>query len=216
MLNYNDGLQAHLWSILVIIIRLDTCSFRVDCYYYVLWVVKYQGVSKCNLLRDRCRLLADPCLDIPPICYLIVDYWKNKKISLCLLCNLANIMGKNWILTKTVSGLSISPPNTVNFSRYNICMSNKVCMQLWEIWNSGRDDIDKRVHLHDNWCSMPIKVQSLPFQQLWPHCIRQVGLISQQPCLGTTKLQIPRVQPSHVLINHAFITWLFSHFYTVI
>ena len=137
-------------------------------YYHVLWVVKYQGVSKCSLLRDHYRTLADPCLDIPPICYLIVDHQKNKINSLCLLCDLVNIMGKIWILTKTVSGLSISPPNTVSFSRYNICMSNKVCMQLWGIQNSGRDE---RVHLHDNWCPMHIEVQSLPLWWLRPHCI---------------------------------------------
>ena len=137
----------------------------------MLWVVKYQGVSKCSLLRDRCRTLADPCLDIPPTYYLIVDHQKNKKISLCLLCDLANITGKNRIMTKTVSGLSISPPNAVSFSRYNICMSKKVCMQLWGIRNSGRDDTGEKVHLRDNWCPMPIEVQSPPFWRLRPHCI---------------------------------------------
>jgi hypothetical protein len=49
---------------------------------------------------------------------------------LWLLCDLADIMGKNRILIKAVSGLSISPPNAVIFSIYNLCMSKKAYIQL--------------------------------------------------------------------------------------
>jgi hypothetical protein len=48
-------------------------------YYHVLWVSKYQRVSKRSLLRDRRSTLADPCLDISPIHYRIVDRQRNKK-----------------------------------------------------------------------------------------------------------------------------------------
>jgi hypothetical protein len=61
----------------------------------VLWVSKYQRVSKRSLLRDRRSTLADPCLDISPIHYPIVDHQRNKKISLWLLCDLAEITGDN-------------------------------------------------------------------------------------------------------------------------
>ena len=35
----------------------------IQLYYHVLWVAKYQRVSKHDFLRDRCRKLADLCLD---------------------------------------------------------------------------------------------------------------------------------------------------------
>ena len=54
---------------------------------------KIQRVSKCNLLRDRQSKLADPCLDISAIYFPIVDCERTKKVSLCLLCDLADITG---------------------------------------------------------------------------------------------------------------------------
>jgi len=63
-------------------------------YYHVLWVSKYQRVSKCSLLRDRCRKLADLCFRISPMYYPIIARQRNKEVSLCLLCDLADITGK--------------------------------------------------------------------------------------------------------------------------
>jgi hypothetical protein len=99
-------------------------------YYHVLWVSKYQRVSKCSLLRDRHNKLADPFLDISPIYYLIIDHQRNKEVLLCLLHDLADIARKDSKVIKTVPGLSISPHNTVRFSRYYLCMSYKVCVNL--------------------------------------------------------------------------------------
>jgi hypothetical protein len=72
----------------------------------VLWVSKYQRVSKRSLLRDRRSTLADPCLDISPIHYPIVDRQRNKKISLWLLCDLAEITGDNAKFDKNSLGFT--------------------------------------------------------------------------------------------------------------
>jgi hypothetical protein len=102
----------------------------VKPYYHVLWVSKYQRVSKCSLLRDRHNKLADPYLNISPIYYLIIDHQRNKEVLLCLLRDLTDIAWKDLKVIKTVLGLSISPQNTVRFSRYYLCMSYKVCVNL--------------------------------------------------------------------------------------
>jgi len=60
-------------------------------YYHVLWVAKYQRVSKCSFLRDHWRKLADLYLGISPIYYTIIDHKRNQESLLCLLHNLADI-----------------------------------------------------------------------------------------------------------------------------
>jgi hypothetical protein len=107
-----------------------TGLFIRNNYYHVLWVSKYQRVSKCSLLRDRHNKLADPFLDISPIYYLIIDHQRNKEVLLCLLRDLADIARKDSKMIKTVPGLSISLHNTVRFSRYHLCMSYKACVNL--------------------------------------------------------------------------------------
>jgi hypothetical protein len=57
----------------------------------VLWVSKYQRVSKCRFLRDRWRKLADLCLGKSPIYYTIMDHKRTQEVSVCLLRNLADI-----------------------------------------------------------------------------------------------------------------------------
>jgi hypothetical protein len=48
-------------------------------------------VSKCDFLRDRHNKLVDLCPDISLICYPIMDHKRNKEVSVCLLCDLADI-----------------------------------------------------------------------------------------------------------------------------
>jgi hypothetical protein len=60
-------------------------------YYHVLWVSKYQRVSKWSFLRDRRSKIADPCYNISPIYYTIIDHKKNQSLPLCLLCDVADI-----------------------------------------------------------------------------------------------------------------------------
>ena len=62
-------------------------------YYHVLWVAKYQRVSKHKILRDRCRKLADPCLDRWPIYFPIIVHKRDWEISLCLPCDLVDNPG---------------------------------------------------------------------------------------------------------------------------
>ncbi len=54
-------------------------------YYHILWVAKYQRVSKCSFLRDHWRKLADLYLGISPIYYTIMDHKRNQESLLCLL-----------------------------------------------------------------------------------------------------------------------------------
>jgi hypothetical protein len=61
----------------------------------VLYVSKYQRVSKCSLLRDCLNRLADLCLDISPIYYPIINHKGNKEVLLCILCDLADITGED-------------------------------------------------------------------------------------------------------------------------
>jgi hypothetical protein len=57
----------------------------------VLWVSKYQRVSKWSFVRDHRTKLADLCLGISPIYYTIMDHKRNQEVLLCLLRDLADI-----------------------------------------------------------------------------------------------------------------------------
>ena len=74
--------------------HLEYSSTEDQHYYHMLWISKYQRVSKCSFLRDLHTGLADLHLDISPIYNPIANHKRNKKIPLGLLCDLANITGE--------------------------------------------------------------------------------------------------------------------------
>ena len=92
----NEYIYVYMWVRTVYSFRMKEASRAAhDMYYHVLWVSKYQRVSKCNLLRDRQSKLADSCLDISAIYFPTVDHERTKEVSLCLLCDLPEITGED-------------------------------------------------------------------------------------------------------------------------
>jgi hypothetical protein len=74
---YNHKYTEFLLRVVVNVLTIDASHRR-----------QYQSLL-CGIL------LADPCLDISPIYYPIVDHERNKTVSLCLLCDLAEITGED-------------------------------------------------------------------------------------------------------------------------